>query len=537
MGAQGVCDGAAEALRKSKRGEGVRQVLYSMDLPASAKPQLQAIVFGVLKNEELLLTVARESGLMSQIPSSMLRPDDKLLLVLLYEALLGSRRVRGTAPLVDIVKRNKANLQKTLAEKRKKGQAAAYAEKIRLPRYVRVNVRKTNMESVLQSFQLKGWNVKTVPSEKSSKKQTADAAPAKKNNMVEPPKGTIVMDSIIKNLLAFPAGTSLFADRMFHGGEIILQDRSSCLSAVALDPLPPGAICVDTCAAPGNKTSHVAALLYEAHSQALLEGATGKEAKKGQILAFERDKVRESVLRKQMVKLGCNDVVEVHGQDFSDAARRAIAGDTSSTSSLLREASHFLVDPSCSGSGLVAQYHGSSSGVQTGEEEKEEQSHEHDEQDGNNIASLAAEQVKLVLDAMSLPKAEVVVYSTCSVHQEENEDVVAKVLQATRSFKQVAAIPSWPHRGLATAGPHGPLCVRASHDKDSTNGFFVARFERIRGEVDGKGGAGQGGGEKKRKGEEQRGRDEKKGKKSKNEQKGGNTRTSSKKFKDAVDID
>ena len=32
MGAQGVCDGAAEALRKSKRGEGVRQVLYSMDV-------------------------------------------------------------------------------------------------------------------------------------------------------------------------------------------------------------------------------------------------------------------------------------------------------------------------------------------------------------------------------------------------------------------------------------------------------------------------------------------------------------------------
>ena len=37
-----------------------------------------------------------------------------------------------------------------------------------------------------------------------------------------------------------------------------------------------------------------------------------------------------------------------------------------------------------------------------------------------------------------------------------------------------------PTAGLASAPPHiAPLVVRATHDKDSTNGFFVARFERL----------------------------------------------------------
>jgi hypothetical protein len=37
-----------------------------------------------------------------------------------------------------------------------------------------------------------------------------------------------------------------------------------------------------------------------------------------------------------------------------------------------------------------------------------------------------------------------------------------------------------PTTGLASAPPHiAPLVVRATHDKDSTNGFFVARFERL----------------------------------------------------------
>ena len=67
-------------------------------------------------------------------------------------------------------------------------------------------------------------------------------------------------------------------------------------------------------------------------------------------------------------------------------------------------------------------------------------------------------------------------YSTCSVHRIENEDVVAAVLEAqSGAWKLVRCLPEWTSRGLADA-PGGALCVRAS-EEDDTHGFFVARFE------------------------------------------------------------
>ena len=77
----------------------------------------------------------------------------------------------------------------------------------------------------------------------------------------------------------------------------------------------------------------------------------------------------------------------------------------------------------------------------------------------------------------ALARVLAVVYSTCSIHRAENEDVVAAVLAAKGdTWQLVKALPEWPTRGLADA-PGGSLCVRAGAS-DETHGFFVARFER-----------------------------------------------------------
>jgi len=44
----------------------------------------------------------------------------------------------------------------------------------------------------------------------------------------------------------------------------------------------------------------------------------------GSVLAFERDRVREQVLRRQVAKLGCGGRVTCFGQDFTIAAARAV---------------------------------------------------------------------------------------------------------------------------------------------------------------------------------------------------------------------
>lgn len=41
-----------------------------------------------------------------------------------------------------------------------------------------------------------------------------------------------------------------------------------------------------------------------------------------------------------------------------------------------------------------------------------------------------------------------VTYSTCSIHQEENEMVVKSALEADKNFKIVNCLPDWKRRGL-----------------------------------------------------------------------------------------
>jgi hypothetical protein len=177
---------------------------------------------------------------------------------------------------------------------------------------------------------------------------------------------------------------------------------------------------------------------------------------------------------RQMRKFSANDRVTVHLGDF-----------TSCGSCLdMNSITHVLLDPSCSGSGIINQ-----AGL-VGEEEEAVHTTGVEE-----VTALADEQTKLVLHAMTLPRVNVIVYSTCSVHREEDEDVVRRVLEGCNGkFVQVMCMPDWPHRGLEACGEIGRKSCRAGFDKGCTNGFFVSRFERKGFEVtvDDRSGAGAG---------------------------------------------
>jgi hypothetical protein len=64
-----------------------------------------------------------------------------------------------------------------------------------------------------------------------------------------------------------------------------------------------------------------------------------------------------------------------------------------------------------------------------------------------------------------------------STKQEENEDVVEKVLASRPDFELVEALPSWSHRGLPLFA-NATYCLRCSSETDMTHGFFVAVFQR-----------------------------------------------------------
>jgi len=137
-----------------------------------------------------------------------------------------------------------------------------------------------------------------------------------------------------------------------------------------------------------------------------------------------------------------------------------------------------LLDPSCSGSGLrrVEDTYPSAAGTST----------TLSTEDITRLHALSHFQTRLLTHAMSFPSVDKVVYSTCSIHAQENEHVVAAAMDATTGWRvvrreeQELGLRTWERRGVA----EGELkeedvegCVRCERG-DGTIGFFAAGFVR-----------------------------------------------------------
>eukprot|EP00897_Mesotaenium_endlicherianum_P009684 jgi/Mesen1/8744/ME000052S08166 len=299
-----------------------------------------------------------------------------------------------------------------------------------VPRYARVNTLKMTVHAALQEL------------------QSAAAT------------SQVVQDDLVPELLVLPPGSDLHAHPLVRGGQLVLQGKASCLPARALDPQP-GWTVIDACAAPGNKTTQLAALM---------EG-------RGHVVACELSAERVKRLRHTVALMGASNV-EVRHCDFLKLDPGCAD---------LAHVKAVLLDPSCSGSGTAAQRldhlmpsvaaaaaASSSSSSARGDEGQQQQ-----EQEEERVEQLARFQQAALLHALSFPAAERVVYSTCSVHQRENEDVVAAVLPHARAqgFQLAPAFPAWPHRGLPLF-PDAHCLVRMEAARDKTDGFFVAMFSR-----------------------------------------------------------
>jgi len=115
---------------------------------------------------------------------------------------------------------------------------------------------------------------------------------------------------------------------------------------------------------------------------------------------------------------------------------------------------------------------------------------EHAEQelakDKKRLWNLEALQRRMLMHAMSYPGVERIVYSTCSIHEEENENVVRYALEnCGRRFRLVNIFEGqWKSgRGLVKDDydreNNLDFCIRTSYSSNFTNGFFISCFERV----------------------------------------------------------
>ncbi|KAM7331849.1 28S rRNA (cytosine-C(5))-methyltransferase isoform X1 [Alexandromys fortis] len=334
-----------------------------------------------------------------------------------WKTLLGRHQARLKAELARLkVQRGVSRNEDLLQERSRPGQA------FQVPRFVRVNTLKTCPEDAIDYFKRQGFSYQGRAS------SLEDLRTLKGQHFL--------LDPLLPELLVFPAQTDLHEHPLYRAGHLILQDKASCLPAMLLSP-PPGSHVIDACAAPGNKTSYIAALLKN----------------QGKIFAFDQDAKRLAAMATLLARAGVS-CCELAEKDFLTV---------SPTDQRYGQVQYILLDPSCSGSGMLSRQLEEHGG---GTPSKE------------RLQALAGFQQRALCHALAFPSLQRLVYSTCSLCQEENEDVVQEALQQNSGvFRLAPVLPTWPHRGLNTF-PGSEHCLRASPETTLTGGFFIAVFER-----------------------------------------------------------
>ncbi|GAB1868778.1 Putative methyltransferase NSUN5 [Camponotus japonicus] len=357
------------------------------------------------------------------------RLDPWLARVLVTELLWGKKCLKSHSKPVLAVLAYEKKLQEELKNLNYIETSISYKQKVRKPRYVRINTLLISVEKAISLFQKEGWKLL-------SKSTTYSSYLRSLSQLSEP---YFIQDLHIPEVFAFPSSTYFHKHASYKNGEIILQDKASCLPAHLLNPVS-GSIVLDMCAAPGMKATHIAAKLQNY----------------GQIYAVEIDAKRFETLFKQ-IKTSHSFCVKPLNQD-------ALTLDPKQYSHV----EYILVDPSCSGSGIV---------------DRPEQSNTNNKLLSKRLQNLHSFQVYLLRYALfNFPNAKRIIYSTCSLYPEENEEVIDEVLaDIGNAYCLVPAKELLGNNWTNFSSKRyncGDKCLYSKPNIDFCNGFFVAIFDR-----------------------------------------------------------
>ncbi|KAL7822471.1 S-adenosyl-L-methionine-dependent methyltransferase [Trichoderma gracile] len=498
---------AAEILTSSSdAGGSLKSRVFGKKKGKAPPGQLYALVLETAKWSPVLKEVIEKADLLRL--ERKLTPTIALLLV--HDLLLAKRGIAlpQSHGLRASIERHKGRLSSefTLARLRRKAptiealteqvERASVGEEANYPRWVRVNALKSSVEEQLETTFSKHARAESI------------------QDIVTKSGRHIYIDPHVPNLLAVSPGMDFAKVEAYTSGKIILQDKASCFPAYLLDPRSEDGDVIDACSAPGNKTTHLAAILYQHRPE--FEDAPQT------IYAFEKDSRRAKTLEKMVNIAGSKPITRIgFGQDFLQV---------DPLSEKYKDVGALLLDPSCSGSGIVGrdsmpelhlpdpptENRGGSKGKPNTASTKNQKKRRHDEMeepaqnvlvddDGNEtvvksekdlearLEALSTFQLTLLLHAFRFPRAKKITYSTCSVHSQENERVVIRALASDiakakgwrilRREDQVSGLRDWPVRGLVEAAEGDEAvaegCIRSyKGDGRGVMGFFVAGFVR-----------------------------------------------------------
>ena len=214
----------------------------------------------------------------------------------------------------------------------------------------------------------------------------------------------------------------------FKAGKIIAQDASSYLAAKNLGTMP-NELVLDICAAPGGKT----AVLAE------------KMKNSGEVIAIDIHQHKIKLIDTNMKKLGI-DIV------------KAIVMDAKNVNKQGRKFDKILVDVPCSGYGVIRK--------------KPEILYSKNRENTEELAKLQLEILNSAADI--LKDGGELIYSTCTITDEENTNNIKKFLEERKEFKVEKLYI--PENVLGDYDKLGGFCI--NYKEEIMDNFYIIKLKK-----------------------------------------------------------
>ncbi len=228
----------------------------------------------------------------------------------------------------------------------------------------------------------------------------------------------IVHGSVLVDFVGSPAQNDLFKQGLYH-----VEGQASQLAALCVGAQP-GETIIDLCAAPGGKTLAIAQQMQN----------------RGRLISCDLTEKRVGLIRTAAQRMGFDCV-------------QPMCNDASKTNPDLPAADRILADVPCSGLGILA---------------KKPDIRYKDMEPARRGELLSTQAAILDEAARHLKPGGRLVYSTCTIHPEENEEQIKAFLVRRRDFK--VDLPKELSLPGMTISDYGALSVPARTGMD---GFFI----------------------------------------------------------------
>lgn len=229
---------------------------------------------------------------------------------------------------------------------------------------------------------------------------------------------------------------ALFQVEAFRNGLFEVQDEGSQLIAYLVEAQPRELV-VDFCAGGGGKALHLGMLMNNA----------------GSLYACDVHAKRLQQLKPRLIRAGLDNIRMLPIESEQDPALARMRG----------KADRVLVDAPCSGTGTLRR----NPDIKWRD---------------IDLVELASLQLRILMSAAKLVKPSGrLVYVTCSLLQEENEQIVTQFLQSTSDFQRLSAAEVLARQHIViddAVTEEGAM--RLYPHKHGTDGFYAAVLERVK---------------------------------------------------------